>query len=191
MNMELFIVSRVTWWKQDIEKTYFYGNLKDPIYIIQTEGFHDRSGRVCLLQKVFYGLKQWGRKKNGTCDSQISWNPLDWKSSQKTMLAGSTWSFVKTRRPRKDFEIFWSLNSRTNISKSSNTYCMSVWSKWRMVFHSLNSSLFKNNANFKFDPLKVWCSSLAQQDEISYMPYQFFSNSFQIQLEDTGHWLQE
>jgi len=39
--------------------------------------------------------------------------------------------------------------------------------------------------------LEVWCSSLPGQNQIFHILCQFFPKSFQIQLEDTGHWLEE
>jgi len=39
--------------------------------------------------------------------------------------------------------------------------------------------------------LEVWCSSLPGQDQTFHNQCQFFPNSFQVQLEDTGHWLEE
>jgi len=36
--------------------------MKETIYMIQPEGFYDGSGRVCLLKKCIYGLKQSGRE---------------------------------------------------------------------------------------------------------------------------------
>jgi hypothetical protein len=46
----------------DIDTAYLYGNLKETMYMIHPEGFDDGSGRVCLLQKCIYGLKQSGRE---------------------------------------------------------------------------------------------------------------------------------
>ena len=46
----------------DIDTAYLYGNLKETIYMIQPEGFDDGSGRVCLLKKCIYGLKQSGKE---------------------------------------------------------------------------------------------------------------------------------
>jgi len=46
----------------DIDTDYLYGNLKETKYMIQPEGFDDGSGRVCLLQKCIYGLKQSWRE---------------------------------------------------------------------------------------------------------------------------------
>jgi len=39
--------------------------------------------------------------------------------------------------------------------------------------------------------LEVWCSLPPGQDQIFFMPYPCFHNSFQIQLEDTETWLKE
>jgi len=38
---------------------------------------------------------------------------------------------------------------------------------------------------------EVWRNSLPGQHQILLIPCQFFPNFFQIQLEDTGHWLEE
>lgn len=42
----------------DVKTAFLHGKLKKTIYMNQTEGFDDKTGRVCLLNKSIYGLKQ-------------------------------------------------------------------------------------------------------------------------------------
>ena len=45
----------------------------------QPEGYNDGTGRVCLLIKTLYGLKQSGRKWNAELDmklKELGFNPL-------------------------------------------------------------------------------------------------------------------
>lgn len=45
----------------DISTAFLYGDLEEEIFLEQPEGYDDGSGRVCLLKKSLYGLKQSGR----------------------------------------------------------------------------------------------------------------------------------
>lgn len=42
----------------DVKAAFLYGNLKEPVYIEQPQGFEDGTDRVCLLHKSLYGLRQ-------------------------------------------------------------------------------------------------------------------------------------
>jgi len=44
----------------DIKGAYLNGILKEKVYMKQPEGFDDGTGRICLLIKTLYGLKQAG-----------------------------------------------------------------------------------------------------------------------------------
>ena len=46
----------------DIDTSYLSRPLKETIYMIQPESFDDGSGRVCLLKKCIYSLKQSERE---------------------------------------------------------------------------------------------------------------------------------
>jgi Reverse transcriptase (RNA-dependent DNA polymerase) len=48
----------------DVKGAYLNGILKEKIYMQQLEGYDDGSGRVCLLVKTLYGLKQSGCEWN-------------------------------------------------------------------------------------------------------------------------------
>lgn len=45
----------------DIKTAFLYGDLEEQIFMKQPEGFDDGTGRVCLLNKSLYGLKQASR----------------------------------------------------------------------------------------------------------------------------------
>ena len=45
----------------DVSTAFFYGDLEEVIYMQQPEGYDDCSGKVCLLKKSLYGLKQASR----------------------------------------------------------------------------------------------------------------------------------
>ena len=57
--------------QMDIKGAYLNGTLKECIYIHRPEGFADRTGRVCLLIKTLYGLKQAGREWNIELDMKL------------------------------------------------------------------------------------------------------------------------
>ena len=42
----------------DVSTAFLYGELEEDIYMVQPEGYADRSGRVCKLKRSLYGLKQ-------------------------------------------------------------------------------------------------------------------------------------
>jgi len=57
--------------QMDIKGAYLNGTLKEHVYMQQLEGFADGSGRVCLLVKTLYGLKQARRKWNIELDTKL------------------------------------------------------------------------------------------------------------------------
>ncbi len=57
--------------QMDIKGAYLNGILKERVYMRQPEGFEDGTGRVCLLVKTLYGLKQAGREWNKELDSNL------------------------------------------------------------------------------------------------------------------------
>lgn len=50
----------------DVKTAFLNGDLSDIVYMQQPTGFDDKSGRICMLKKSLYGLKQssrcWNRK---------------------------------------------------------------------------------------------------------------------------------
>ena len=57
--------------QMDIKGAYLNGTLKETVYMQQPEGYDDKSGRVCLLVKTLYGLKQSGREWNRELDQKL------------------------------------------------------------------------------------------------------------------------
>ena len=57
--------------QMDVKGAYLNGTLKEKVYMKQPEGYDDGTGRVCLLIKTLYGLKQSGREWNKELDSQL------------------------------------------------------------------------------------------------------------------------
>jgi len=57
--------------QMDIKGAYLNGILKEKVYMKQPEGYNDGSGRVCLLIKTLYGLKQAGCEWNHEFDSKM------------------------------------------------------------------------------------------------------------------------
>ena len=55
----------------DIKGAYLNGVLKEKVYMRQPEGYDDESGRVCLLIKTPYGLKQSGQEWNKELDIKL------------------------------------------------------------------------------------------------------------------------
>jgi hypothetical protein len=55
----------------DVKGAYLNGTLKERVYMRQPEGHDDNSGRVCMLVKTLYGLKQSGCKWNIEFDTKI------------------------------------------------------------------------------------------------------------------------
>ena len=65
--------------QMDVKGVYLNGILKEKVYMKQPEGYDDGTGRVCLLVKTLYGLKQSGREWNIELDKklkQLGFTPL-------------------------------------------------------------------------------------------------------------------
>jgi len=55
----------------DVKGAYLNGKLKERVLMRQPEGYDDGTGRVCLLIKTLYGLKQAGREWNLEFDAKL------------------------------------------------------------------------------------------------------------------------
>ena len=65
--------------QMDVKGAYLNGIIKEKVYMRQPEGFDDGTGRVCLLIKTLYGLKQSGHEWNTELDKKLKilgFNPL-------------------------------------------------------------------------------------------------------------------
>ena len=69
--LALVPVKRLKIQQMDIKGMYLNGILKENIYMEQSEGSNDGTGRVCWLIKTLYGLKQSGCEWNKTLDSKL------------------------------------------------------------------------------------------------------------------------
>lgn len=78
----------------DIKTAFLYGDLKETIYMIQPKNFDDGSGRVCLLRKSLYGLKQGPRQWHQKFDEALkkfklkptNYDPCVYSNSDGTLL---------------------------------------------------------------------------------------------------------
>lgn len=78
----------------DIKTAFLYGDLDNLIYMKQSEGFDDGSGRVCQLLKSLYGLKQaprqWHYKFNEALKklgfTPSNYDPCIYSNSDGTLL---------------------------------------------------------------------------------------------------------
>ena len=57
--------------QMDVKGAYLNGWLKEEIYMKQLAGFDDGTGRVCLLVRPLYGLKQAGNEWNNEFDGAM------------------------------------------------------------------------------------------------------------------------
>lgn len=74
--MALAIKNNMKIHQMDAITAFLQGDVNEEIYIEQPEGFDDKSGRVCLLKKAIYGLKQSGRMWNLKLDETLQKNGL-------------------------------------------------------------------------------------------------------------------
>src|SRR6202453_3692744 len=57
--------------QMDVKGAYLNGTLKEKVYMRQPTGYEDETGRVCLLVKTIYSLKQSGREWNKELDNKL------------------------------------------------------------------------------------------------------------------------
>ena len=62
--LSLFPIKNLKIQQMDVKRTYLNGILKEKVYMKQPKGYDDGTGRVCLLIKTIYGLKQSRREWN-------------------------------------------------------------------------------------------------------------------------------
>ena len=55
----------------DVKRAYLNGILHEKVYMKQPEGYDNKSGRVCELIKMLYGLKQSGQEWNKKLDMEL------------------------------------------------------------------------------------------------------------------------
>ncbi len=60
-----------TCYQDDVPHAFLWPDLKETLYMQQPEGFDDNSGRVCLLKKTIYGLKQANREFNNLMEEYL------------------------------------------------------------------------------------------------------------------------
>ena len=58
--------------QMDVKGAYLNGNLKEEVYMLQPDGFGDRTSKVCRLIKTLYGLKQARREWNKVLNTRSS-----------------------------------------------------------------------------------------------------------------------
>lgn len=77
--------------QMDVKTAFLYGELVEEIYMKQPEGFvkEGSEGKVCLLRKGLYGLKQSGRVWNELVDSFITSNNMRRCTSDTCVYVGS------------------------------------------------------------------------------------------------------
>jgi len=82
--------------QMDVKGTYLNSTLKERVYMKQPKGYNDGTGRVCLLIKTLYSLKQAGREWNIEFDSKLR------KRGYQQLLSDPCVYIVRTR---EDFSI--------------------------------------------------------------------------------------
>src|SRR6266850_444911 len=65
------ITNKLVVQQMDIKGAYLNGILKERVYMHQPEGFEDGTGKICLLVKTLYGLKQSGCEWNIQFDVRV------------------------------------------------------------------------------------------------------------------------
>ena len=65
----------------DVKGAYLNGKLKERVFMKQPEGYDDGTGRVCLLIKTLYGLKQAGQEWNIEFDTKLCKKGYMWLRS--------------------------------------------------------------------------------------------------------------
>ncbi len=82
--------------QMDVETAFLHGQLQEAVYMEQPPGFHDGTGRICLLRHALYGLKQSPRCWNKTLHqsllssglTQAEADPCVYVSTSRTTVVG-------------------------------------------------------------------------------------------------------
>jgi hypothetical protein len=70
--MALVAIKDLKMQQMDMKGAYLNSRLKEKVYMHQPEGFNDGTGRVCLLIKTIYGLKQSGCEWNNEFNEKLT-----------------------------------------------------------------------------------------------------------------------
>lgn len=73
----------------DIKTAFLYGDLEEQIFMKQPEGFDDGTGRVCLLKRSLYGLKQASRCWNSKFTSFLKYFGLKESKADPCVFIGN------------------------------------------------------------------------------------------------------
>jgi hypothetical protein len=69
--LALVLLKKLKLQQMDVKGAYLNGILKEKIYMQQPEGCDDRTGWICRLIKMLYGLQQAGREWNKQVDDKL------------------------------------------------------------------------------------------------------------------------
>jgi hypothetical protein len=69
--MALAAIKDLKMQQMDVKGAYLNSRLKEKVYMHQPEGFDNGTGRICLLIKAIYGLKQSGHKWNNEFNEKL------------------------------------------------------------------------------------------------------------------------
>ena len=78
--------------QMDVKGTYLNGILKEKVYMRQPEGYDDGTGRVCLMIKTLYGLKQSGREWNAELDKKTQRTRIHTSTDRSMRICASEWN---------------------------------------------------------------------------------------------------
>ncbi len=86
--------------QMDVKGAYLNGTLKERVYMRQPEGFEDGTGRVCLLTKTLYGLKQSCCEWNIELDNKM-------RKHRYTRLRSDPCAYVRRHRGELAIVTVW------------------------------------------------------------------------------------
>jgi hypothetical protein len=145
----------------DVKGAYLNGILQEKVYMQQPDGYNNGSGRICLLLKTLYGLKQSGQEWNKKLDRQL-------KTKGFTNLQSDSCTYIQHDNENLEVITVWVDNLL--LFTNSNAKMISLKSELQSMFELTDLG----------EPMKIVGIEISQQtDSITISQKKYVENILQ------------